>query len=254
MRDRRKTVLFCGSILILLGIGMHVEHWIFRAGAYDARATVVSDEEGLDNLYALAEAQTPVKFTDFKGNRIYAATHSAAKHSPGKKLDISYQPGDPPKVRIEHFGDRGLMPLLLIIGGVMSIVLGFMLIPPNIESLGNGKVRLSIGISNAPIKFQSIIDDIQRSRKGTGTFTRTISRQTIRVTDPATGEEREYDSLDQVPLDKRGEIEAALQAGMTTQAPETYLFKTPDGSDAVYHSLDEMPPEIRKIFESLHRR
>jgi hypothetical protein len=94
----------------------------------------------------------------------------------------------------------------------------------------------------------------------------------IRTTDKD-GVQHEYHSLDEVPPELREEIkrlksEAMKGRGASTSITETspagntvrarmstrknisvYKIKDAAGNERVYHSLDEVPPEIRAVFE-----
>jgi hypothetical protein len=79
-----------------------------------------------------------------------------------------------------------------------------------------------------------------------------ISRvSNIRVADRATGEERVYDSLDDLPPEIRERIEALRAGGAAGGAQKTFTFKDESGQERVYHSVEEMPPDIRAIYERL---
>ena len=90
----------------------------------------------------------------------------------------------------------------------------------------------------------------------------------------ATGQERIYHSLDEVPWEKRSQIEklgseamkeANLLASKTfDQAKEAsgiigrksitvYKVKDASGQERIYHSLEELPPEIREMLEGLQK-
>lgn len=94
----------------------------------------------------------------------------------------------------------------------------------------------------------------------------------IRTTDEA-GAKHEYHSLDELPTELREEIkkleaEAFSETGPSTSVTETaregntttsqtfikksvsvYKIKDASGNERVYHSLDELPPEIRAAIE-----
>lgn len=100
---------------------------------------------------------------------------------------------------------------------------------------------------------------------------------TIRTTD-ADGKEHQYSSMEQVPPEIRSQLEAlekevAQQKGneilitentqqgntvtsKTIQQNNIYVYKVVDesGAERTYHSLDEMPPEIRAAFEEAEKK
>jgi hypothetical protein len=96
----------------------------------------------------------------------------------------------------------------------------------------------------------------------------------IKTTGPD-GQQREYSSLDELPPELRAEFEKAEAEGLkevlrssssdgrTTNVRTTLvsnkklsLFKVRDasGNERTYHSLEEMPPEVRAAFEEAQRR
>jgi uncharacterized protein YrzB (UPF0473 family) len=100
---------------------------------------------------------------------------------------------------------------------------------------------------------------------------------TIRTTD-ADGKEHQYSSIEQVPPEVRSELgalekEAAQQKGSEisieqisqqgntatskiVQQNNIYVYKVVDesGAERTYHSLGEMPPEIRAAFEEAEKK
>ena len=85
------------------------------------------------------------------------------------------------------------------------------------------------------------------------------------------GQHHEYHSLDEVPLEFRKEIEkleseglkesfrASLSDGLTTKIiskKKASLFKVKDaeGNERIYHSLEELPPNIRAAFEQAQKK
>jgi hypothetical protein len=96
----------------------------------------------------------------------------------------------------------------------------------------------------------------------------------IKTTGPD-GQHHEYASLDELPPELRAEIEKAqaeglkqvfrssssdgLMAKVTTtfvSNRKVSLFKVrdPSGNERTYHSLEEMPPDLRAAFEEAQRR
>ena len=83
------------------------------------------------------------------------------------------------------------------------------------------------------------------------------------------GERHEYHSLDEAPPELRAEIEkvesegfreslsSLASDGLTTKIKKTIsVFKVKDasGKERIYHSLDELPPEIRTALEQAQNR
>ena len=113
--------------------------------------------------------------------------------------------------------------------------------------------------------FSSLIGR-SKSRRPLVTIQKTIS---IKTKDKD-GQEHEYHSLDAVPADFREEIQK-LEAetlketlkhsssdGLTTFSSKKTLsvFRVKDasGNERVYHSLDELPPEIKKAIEQAQKQ
>lgn len=77
--------------------------------------------------------------------------------------------------------------------------------------------------------------------------------QRIRVADPITGEERVYQSLDEVPPEIRARIEALRSGEGQVQARQTFTFRDESGNERTYHSVEEMPPDVRAIYGRIRR-
>jgi hypothetical protein len=92
----------------------------------------------------------------------------------------------------------------------------------------------------------------------------------IRTTDKD-GQQHEYHSLDDAPAELRQELEKlesqALKEALGSSSSEghtnkilsrkeTSLYKVKDasGNERVYHSLEELPPEIRAAFERAQKK
>ncbi|MDH3583978.1 MAG: hypothetical protein OER86_07165 [Phycisphaerae bacterium] len=93
-----------------------------------------------------------------------------------------------------------------------------------------------------------------------GTTTHTVVRQSERIEVDAGDGTRVYSSLDDLPPEIRAKIEQFKdQAGpgglpdstttVTVQKSGHYRFTDDSGVEQVYHSLDEMPDDVRKLFE-----
>jgi hypothetical protein len=91
---------------------------------------------------------------------------------------------------------------------------------------------------------------------------------TIKTTDKD-GQRHEYHSLDEVPAELRSQIEKleseGLKEGLSSSSGLTSkiigkksisVFKVKDasGNEHTYHSLDELPPEIRAVWERAQNR
>jgi hypothetical protein len=77
----------------------------------------------------------------------------------------------------------------------------------------------------------------------------------IRVQDPKTGEVVVYESLDELPAAMRETIEAARRAAGSPGIRTKITVTDASGTTRTYGSVEEMPDEIRKIYErALHQR
>jgi hypothetical protein len=89
------------------------------------------------------------------------------------------------------------------------------------------------------------------------------------------GQRHEYHSLDEVPLELRKEIEQLESEGLkerfrssssdgrttkittkivSTKTASVFKVKDAEGNERVYHSLEELPPDIRAAFEQAQKR
>ena len=93
---------------------------------------------------------------------------------------------------------------------------------------------------------------------------------TIKTTDKD-GQRHEYHSLEEAPPELRAEIQKAeaeaLKEALSsksldgaplritrTKTISTFRVKDPAGNERVYHSLEELPPEVRAAFEQAQQR
>ena len=89
-----------------------------------------------------------------------------------------------------------------------------------------------------------------------GTLRSTVSQTTTRIemTDPATGEKRVFNSLEEAPPEIRARIEAMRAGGGDVQTRQAFTIRDASGQERTYHSVDEMPPEVRAIYDQVRRR
>jgi hypothetical protein len=85
-----------------------------------------------------------------------------------------------------------------------------------------------------------------------GVHFKTTVNQTFKVRDPATGEFKEYHSVDEMPAEYREKFRQTMaQAPVRHQSLITLTGK--DGVTRTYNSLEEVPPEMRKLIEDAQR-
>ena len=70
--------------------------------------------------------------------------------------------------------------------------------------------------------------------------------QTIKIRDAATGETKEYHSLEEVPEKYREQMREAMSQGRVSKS-EQVTFVGLDGVRHTYQSMDEVPASIRKL-------
>ncbi len=120
-----------------------------------------------------------------------------------------------------------------------------------------------------PSLWQRFCSLFQTANKPRLPLIRINKKVTIRTTGPA-GQQHEYHSLAEVPPELRAEIEKAESElkegfslsssdGLTTKiikrkTASVYRFRDASGKERVYHSLDEMPPDIRTVFEAAQNK
>jgi hypothetical protein len=77
------------------------------------------------------------------------------------------------------------------------------------------------------------------------------------------GGKHEYHSLDEAPPELRGEIEKLESEALKENIPSkvisrksvsVYKIKDASGNERIYHSLDELPPEIRAAVEQAQKK
>lgn len=71
----------------------------------------------------------------------------------------------------------------------------------------------------------------------------------ITLRDSATGQMRDYHSLEEIPEEFREQIRKAREAAMTGQGGNAITVTDTDGKTQTYHSIDELPPDIRALYE-----
>jgi len=83
----------------------------------------------------------------------------------------------------------------------------------------------------------------------------TIKTHGIRMKDPETGEIRSYSSIEELPERFREQARELLEhARQNPQQPqilsESITITTPSGGTQTFHSVEEMPPGVRAIYEA----
>jgi hypothetical protein len=108
-------------------------------------------------------------------------------------------------------------------------------------------------------KFLSVFQAVNKPQRR---ILKIKTTATIKTTDKD-GQRHEYHSLDEAPPELRADIEKleseALKGNVTPgmiSRKSVSLFKVKDasGNERIYHSLDEMPPDIRALVENFQRK
>jgi hypothetical protein len=71
--------------------------------------------------------------------------------------------------------------------------------------------------------------------------------------DPATGQSRTIDSLDNIPPEIRAQLEDLQRKAVTGVGEMSFKFRDFSGQEHEYKSLEEMPPEVRGLFEQVRK-
>lgn len=256
MTIRNHTWLMFFGICMVVGAALIIcEHRSFTSHALAARATVIAPPASFQGEYFDREKDTHLRFKTKWSEAEIGSVNTWATYEFGDKLNIAYREFKPFELRIERFVERSILPALLFCFGFAFLFTGMM--KAGVLAIRNGSIQLALTGGSGPSSMRPMIQFLPESGKAGRRDINIVSHQIIRLTDPSTRETRTYDSPDQLPADRRAEMENAMYTGLNastgSNAAETYLFKNPDGSDAIYHSLEEMPPDIRKIFESIRR-
>jgi hypothetical protein len=121
-----------------------------------------------------------------------------------------------------------------------------------------------------PTFWQKLLGFFQGTAKPYRSVVKIKKSVTIKTTDKD-GQRHEYHSLDEVPPELRTQIEkleseglkeslsSASRNGLTSKLigkKSISIFKVKDasGNERTYHSLDELPPEIRAVWERAQNR
>jgi len=121
--------------------------------------------------------------------------------------------------------------------------------------------------------WRKIVEFFQNIGSSGKPLIKVTKRVSITTTDK-TGERHHYGSLEEVPPELRAEIEKTtsealregldasssekqtasfISMGMNTRKFTRFAVKDALGNQRVYHSLDEMPPDVRATFEQLQK-
>ncbi len=126
-----------------------------------------------------------------------------------------------------------------------------------------------------PSLWRRFLSLFQAAGKPRGPIIDITKSVTIKTTDEA-GQQHEYHSLEEVPPELRAELEklesealredfrysSSSADGLTTKVisqksgqKNVSIFKVTDaeGNERIYHSLEELPPEIRAAFEQAQK-
>lgn len=98
------------------------------------------------------------------------------------------------------------------------------------------------------VSLQGRAPTVSGAGAGSSVKIKTTVRQTYKIRDAATGEIKEYRSLDEVPAQYRETLRQAL-GKVDTVKSGSITFTGPDGVAHTYRSMDEVPADIRSLIE-----
>jgi len=76
----------------------------------------------------------------------------------------------------------------------------------------------------------------------------------IKIRDPFTGNLLEYRSLDEVPAELRGQIRKLREQALAGGGAGTITITDSSGKVSTYHSVEELPPEMRQLYDKALRQ
>ena len=88
-------------------------------------------------------------------------------------------------------------------------------------------------------------------------ISRASRQETFKIRDAATGELREYHSIDEVPEEFREQLRKAreqAQTDGTTLTSQSITVTDASGKVHTYHSIEELPPELRELYQKALRQ
>jgi len=86
-----------------------------------------------------------------------------------------------------------------------------------------------------------------------GTTVKIASTERIKIRNPLTGVLHEYHSLDEVPVEFREQIQKLREAGAKLKGATSIVVTDAGGKVQTYQSVDELPPNLRSLYEQARR-
>jgi hypothetical protein len=114
-----------------------------------------------------------------------------------------------------------------------------------------------------PVKREGFLTRLARFFSGGGASSTgsrvlyTTRQETFKIRDAATGELREYHSIDEVPEEFREQLRKAreqAQTDGTTLTSQSITVTDASGKVHTYHSIEELPPELRELYQKALRQ
>jgi hypothetical protein len=114
--------------------------------------------------------------------------------------------------------------------------------PPGFLQRLFGGLNINVSVNRDPV-----------SPGQSGINIKTTVRRSFKICDAATGETKEYQSLEEVPEKYRAQMRQALAAS-AGNPKQSATVTGPDGVTHTYGSLDELTPDLRALVERAEKK
>ena len=172
-----------GLLFAAIGGWLYFEDRSFAASGVRTQGTVIDVHASRDSDGDFSYRPV-VEFVDAAGERhqfVSRVGSNPPRHSPGKRVDVIYQPWSPDEAVIDGFFDRLFLPLIFMgLGSIFAAIGGGLLI----ALLRRRRIVAQLRSTGLPIQAQFVECYLDRSIKVNG---RSPWRVTCQATHPATG-------------------------------------------------------------------